>query len=74
MRERIRRAFKMPERKPSGFNAEMRGAREQAVLESRETIHRIQRLRRVLEDGELDYDELNRAMFGRPGWPRKERP
>lgn len=74
MMSRIRRALKVPARKQSKFSEEMRCAREEAVLESRATIHRLNHLRRVLGEGDIDYNELNQAMFGRPGWPRKERP
>lgn len=52
----------------------MEDARREAVLDSRETIHHINALKRVLCEGEINYDELNRVMFGRPGWPRKGEP
>lgn len=71
MIERIRRALHAP-RRPTPFVTEMQDVRREAVLQSRETLHRIHRLNRVMHDGEIDYDELNRAMFGRPGWPRGE--
>lgn len=74
MKDRIRRVRKAPTKGNDEFIAEMEDARREAVLDSRETIHHINALKRVLCEGEINYDELNRVMFGRPGWPRKGEP
>ena len=73
MTDRIRRALKMPRRDkhPNDYVQTMRDVRCSTVVKSRETVQSINRLSRVVQDGVVDYDELNRAMFGRPGWPRE---
>ena len=78
MTDRIRRAFKMPRREPEECEAsnefvnEMRDVRCTAIGKSRETVQSILRLERILASGDLDYNELNHALFGRDGWPRQE--
>ena len=70
MTDRVRRALGLIRSDSTKFVNEMRDVRCTAVSKSRETVQSINRLSRVVQDGVVDYDELNRAMFGRPGWPR----
>ncbi len=71
MTDRIRRLFGIPPRERDMVMS-LRDARCEALERGRESIHNRQMFERVLHSGEVDYDELNRAMFGRTGWPREE--
>lgn len=71
MLDRIRRWLRLP--RDQVFIAEMRNARCDAIEQSRASIRARHDLERIVRDGEIDYDELNQYVFGRPGWPREER-
>lgn len=56
------------------FLAEMNDARRETIPKKKAAIQSLQTWGSVLQDGVIDYDQLNNAMFGREGWPREKEP
>ena len=72
MIQRFRRWLRLP--RHQAFIAEMRDARCEALEQSRASIRARHHLERIVQNGEIDYNELNLYVFGRKGWPREDRP
>ena len=51
------------------FIAEMKQARAYGVEQKRESLRSIRQMQERLS---TDYDDLNRAMFGRPPWGERK--